>query len=79
MFYLPVILLVFPLWFKLFGLVDGIIGAVVCGLFVESLKFAARIEAVTTFIIYTLNWIFMPNDSLRKAERAFLHFSEFMH
>jgi len=71
--YLPVILLgVFPLWFGLPGLVGSMIGAVVGGLFVESLGFAAWIEAVTTFIIYALNWILMPRDSVKEGGKSFV-------
>lgn len=61
--YLPVILLgTFPLWFGLPGLAGSMIGAIAGGLFVESLGFAAWIEAVTTCIIFTLNWLFMPRN-----------------
>ncbi len=63
--YLPIILLgVFPVWFGLPGLVGGMVGAVVGGVFVEGLGFYAWIEAVTTFIIYVLNWVLMPRDAV---------------
>lgn len=59
--YLPVILLgVFPVWFGLPGLVGSMIGAVIGGIFVENLAFAAWIEGITTLIIYGLNWLLMP-------------------
>jgi len=62
--YLPIILLgVFPLWFGLSGLAGSMIGAVIGGLFVENLGYLAWIELVTTFIIYTLNWILIPRNS----------------
>jgi hypothetical protein len=62
--YLPIILLgVFPLWFGVPGLVGSMIGAVIGGLFVENLGFLAWIEAVTTFIIYSLNWLLIPRNS----------------
>jgi hypothetical protein len=63
--YLPIVLLgVFPVWFGWSGLVGGMIGAVVGGVFVEGLGFFAWIEAVTTFIIYVLNWVLMPRDAV---------------
>jgi hypothetical protein len=63
--YLPIILLgVFPVWFGLPGLVGDMIGAVVGGVFVEGLGFYAWIEAVTTLIIYVLNWVLMPRDAV---------------
>src|SRR3972149_9170125 len=59
--YLPIILLgVFPLWFGLSGLAGSMIGAFIGGFFVEGLGFLAWIESVTTFIIYSLNWILSP-------------------
>ena len=63
--YLPIILLgVFPVWFGVPGLVGGVVGAVVGGVFVEGLGAFAWIEAVTTFIIYVLNWVLMPRDAV---------------
>lgn len=63
--YLPIILLgVFPVWFGVPGLVGGMVGAVVGGVFVEGLGAFAWIEAVTTFIIYVLNWVLMPRDAV---------------
>lgn len=63
--YLPIILLgVFPVWFGLSGLVGGMIGAVVGGVFVEGLGAFAWIEAVTTLVIYVLNWVLMPRDAV---------------
>ena len=63
--YLPIILLgVFPVWFGVPGLVGGMVGAVVGGVFVEGLGFYAWIEAVTTFIIYVLNLVLMPRDAV---------------
>ena len=62
--YLPIILLgVFPLWFGPTGLVGSMIGAVIGGLFVENLGFLAWIEIVTTLIIYSLNWILIPQNA----------------
>jgi hypothetical protein len=59
--YLPIILLgVFPLWFGLSGLFGSMIGAFIGGFFVEGLGFFAWIESVTTFIIYSLNWVLIP-------------------
>jgi hypothetical protein len=59
--YLPIILLgVFPLWFGLSGLFGSIIGAFIGGFFVEGVGFFAWIESVTTFIIYSLNWVLIP-------------------
>jgi hypothetical protein len=63
--YLPVILLgVFPIWFGLPGLVGSMIGAVIGGLLVENLGFLAWIEAATAFIIYGLNWLLLPRNSV---------------
>ena len=59
--YLPIILLgVFPIWFGLSGLFGSMIGAFIGGFFVEGLGFLAWIESVTTFIIYGLNWVLIP-------------------
>jgi hypothetical protein len=71
--YLPVVLLgVFPVWFGLPGLVGSMIGAVVGGVFgVENLGFAAWIEAVTTFIIFALNWVLMPRNAVEGGRRSF--------
>ena len=49
------------------GLVGSIIGAAVGGLFVESPGFAAWIKALNTFMIYTLNWALIPQDSAKKG------------
>lgn len=69
--YLPVILLgVFPLWFGWSGLVGSMIGAVIGGVFVESLAFFAWIEVVTTFIIYSLNWVLMPRDAAERNKKS---------
>lgn len=66
--YLPVVLLgVFPLWFGLPGLAGSMTGAVVGGLLVESLGFAAWIEGVTTLIIYALNWVLIPKGFAKKG------------
>jgi hypothetical protein len=72
--YLPIILLgVFPVWFGLPGLAGSMIGAVIGGLFVENLGFLAWIEIVTTFIIYTLNWLLIPrNTSEGKVKKNLL-------
>lgn len=62
--YLPIILLgVFPLWFGLSGLFGSVIGAFIGGFFVEGLGFLAWIESVTTFIIYGLNWVLIPQKA----------------
>src|SRR5512137_1377722 len=62
--YLPVILLgVFPVWFGLPGLAGSMIGAVIGGIFVENLAFAAWIEGVTALVIYGLNWVLMPRNA----------------
>src|SRR4030042_2309097 len=62
--YLPIILLgVFPLWFGLSGLFGSMIGAFIGGFFVEGLGFLWWIESVTTFIIYSLNWVLLPQKA----------------
>jgi hypothetical protein len=62
--YLPIILLgVFPIWFGLSGLAGSMIGAFIGGFFVEGLGFLAWIEAVTTLIIYSLNWVLIPKNA----------------
>jgi hypothetical protein len=59
--YLPIILLgVFPIWFGLSGLAGSMIGAFIGGFFVEGLGVLAWIESVTAFIIYSLNWVLIP-------------------
>jgi len=59
--YLPIILLgVFPLWFGLSGLTGSMIGAFIGGFFVEGLGVFDWIESVTAFIIYSLNWVLIP-------------------
>src|SRR3990170_4815764 len=59
--YLPIILLgVFPIWFGLSGLTGSMIGAFIGGFFVEGLGVLAWIESVTAFIIYSLNWVLIP-------------------
>jgi hypothetical protein len=59
--YLPIILLgVFPMWFGLSGLTGSMIGAFIGGFFVEGLGVFAWIESVTAFIIYSLNWVLIP-------------------
>ncbi len=69
--YLPVILLgVFPLWFGLPGLAGSMIGAVIGGIFVENLAFAAWIEGITTLIIYGLNWLLMPRYSVEGRRKG---------
>jgi len=69
--YLPIILLgVFPLWFGLSGLFGSMIGAFIGGFFVEGLGFLAWIESVTTFIIYSLNWVLIPKNA--SGRRLFL-------
>src|SRR3990170_8090145 len=74
--YLPIILLgVFPLWFGLSGLLGSVIGAFIGGFFVEGLGFLAWIESVTTFIIYGLNWILIPQKiTQEKTKKNFLTF-----
>ena len=59
--YLPIILLgVFPIWFGLSGLTGSMIGAFIGGFFVEGLGVFAWIESVTALIIYSLNWVLIP-------------------
>ena len=59
--YLPIILLgVFPIWFGLSGLTGSMIGAFIGGFFVEGLGVLAWIESVTALIIYSLNWVLIP-------------------
>jgi len=71
--YLPVILLgVFPVWFGLPGLAGGIIGAVIGGIFVENLAFAAWIEGVTALVIYGLNWVLMPRSAAEGKRKSIL-------
>jgi hypothetical protein len=72
--YLPVVLLgVFPVWFGLPGLFGSMIGAVVGGVFgVENLGFSAWIEAVTTFIIFALNWVLMPRNAVEGKRSGFV-------
>src|SRR4030067_2607198 len=56
--YLPIILLgIFPIWFGWTGLVGSMIGAFIGGAFVENLGYYAWVEAITTLVIYGLNWI----------------------
>jgi hypothetical protein len=62
--YLPIILLgVFPIWFGKSGLVGSMIGAVIAGVFVENLGIYAWVEAVTTLIIYGLNWLLISRTA----------------
>ena len=72
--YLPIILLgVFPLWFGLSGLFGSMIGAFIGGFFVEGLGFLAWIESVTTFIIYGLNWVLIPQKiTQEKTKKNFV-------
>ena len=59
--YLPIILLgVFPIWFGLSGLTGSMVGAFIGGFFIEGLGVFAWIESVTAFIIYSLNWVLIP-------------------
>ena len=69
--YLPVILLgVFPIWFGWSGLVGSMIGALIGGFFVEGLGFLAWIEAITTLIIYGLNWILIPKRATEEKTKS---------
>lgn len=63
--YLPIILLgVFPIWFGWNGLVGSMIGAFIGGVFVENLPLHfAWVEITTTFIIYSLNWLLIPQKA----------------
>ncbi len=62
--YLPIILLgVFPFWFGLSGLAGSMIGAFIGGFFIEGLGFLSWIESITTFIIYSLNWVLIPQKA----------------
>src|SRR4030067_3382379 len=72
--YLPIILLgVFPIWFGLSGLFGSMIGAFIGGFFVEGLGFLAWIESVTTFIIYGLNWVLIPQKiTQEKTKKNFV-------
>ncbi len=75
--YLPIILLgVFPIWFGWRGLVGSMIGAFIAGFFVEGLAFSAWAEAVTTLIIYSLNWLLIPRRVAEaKTKRSVLALS----
>ena len=65
--YLPIILLgIFPIWFGWTGLVGSMIGAFIGGAFVENLGYYAWVEAITTLVIYGLNWLLIT----RKAAEA---------
>jgi hypothetical protein len=63
--YLPIILLgVFPIWFGLNGLVGSLIGAFIGGVFVEALPLhVAWVEVTTALIIYSLNWLLIPQKA----------------
>ena len=63
--YLPIILLgVFPIWFGWNGLVGSIIGAFIGGVFVENLPLhVAWVEITTALIIYSLNWLLIPQKA----------------
>src|SRR3972149_7690278 len=79
--YLPIILLgVFPLWFGLSGLFGSMIGAFIGGFFVEGLGFLGWIESVTTFIIYSLNWVLIPQKAteVRTKRNLFLLLSVYV-
>jgi hypothetical protein len=71
--YLPIILLgVFPIWFGRSGLVGSMIGAFIGGFYVESLGYFAWIESVTTLIIYSLNWILIPQRAVKAEAKKYL-------
>jgi hypothetical protein len=63
--YLPIILLgVFPIWFGWNGLVGSMIGAFIGGVFVENLPLhVAWVEIATALIIYSLNWLLIPQKA----------------
>jgi hypothetical protein len=70
--YLPVILLgVFPMWFGWSGLAGCMIGAFIGGVYVEQVPpYAAWVESVTALIIFGLNWILIPRNTVEfKAKR----------
>jgi hypothetical protein len=55
------------------GLVGSMIGAFIGGAFVEGLGFTGVIESVTAFIIYSLNWILIPEKAtVLKTKRNLL-------
>lgn len=69
--YLPIILLgVFPIWFGWSGLVGSTIGAFIAGVFVENLGYYAWVEAVTTLIIYGLNWLLITRKAIEAKTKA---------
>ena len=70
--YLPIILLgVFPIWFGWPGLAGSMTGAFIAGAFVENLGYYAWVEALTAFIIYSLNWLLItPKAAEAKTRRG---------
>ena len=72
--YLPIILLgVFPIWFGWNGLVGSIIGAFIGGVFVENLPLhVAWVEITTALIIYSLNWLLIPQKATEARTKTSL-------
>jgi hypothetical protein len=72
--YLPIILLgVFPIWFGWNGLVGSMIGAFIGGVFVENLPLhVAWVEITTTLIIYSLNWLLLPQKAIEARTKTSL-------
>lgn len=74
--YLPVILLgVLPVWFGWPGLFGSMIGAFIGGLYVEGVPpYAAWVESVTALIIFSLNWVLIPRNSVEvKTKRNLIY------
>lgn len=72
--YLPIILLgVFPIWFGWSGLVGGLIGAYIGGVFVEGLPLHfAWAESVTALLIFSLNWVLIPKSATEARSKRSL-------
>lgn len=69
--YLPVILLgVFPIWFGWSGLAGCMIGAFIGGVYVEQVvPYAAWVESITALIIFGLNWILIPRNTVENKTK----------
>ncbi|MCW4029748.1 MAG: hypothetical protein NWE92_08910 [Candidatus Bathyarchaeota archaeon] len=73
--YLPAVLLgVLPLWFGWYGLAGSMIGAFIGGVYVEAVPpYAAWVESVTALIIFSINWLLIPqNVANLKSKRNLL-------